>query len=40
MTGRSTPRQIRVLGALAIKLFIYSDLLLGGSIGKQKRYGR
>ena len=36
----SGPRPGRMLGVLALKPFIDSDLLLGWSIGKQKRYGR
>ena len=34
------PSRKRTASAMALKLFIDSDLLLGGSIGKRKRHGR
>ena len=37
MTSGTTPG--RISGILALKLFIDSDLLMAGPIGKQKRYG-
>ena len=40
MTGRRKPTPVSAFSIPATKPFIDSDLLLGGSIGKQKRYGR